>query len=220
MEWKHAFATMEAPEPNVWYHKLHPLLVFSPENIIISQQLQSQSNKGARQFVYLPYDEKKINKIFMTDENLYELLPSGLPRKFAVDIDIKPTHKNYKKNSYNEIVYAMNTVINYCLSQTSDYKLDYDKIVVSVVKNDDRKQSLHLLYPVYFENQVHQLHFAKFVEITILQDKDPSIKDSIEVLKWEDPEENDPTEVYFDNSIYSCNQNRARENNEFFKLYV
>ena len=183
---------MEATEPNVWYHKLHSLLEFSPDNIIISQQLPSQSNKGSRQFVYLPYDEKKVNQVFLDDQNLYELLPAGLPRRFAVDIDIKPSHKNYKRNSYEEIVHAMTTVVGYCLAKTSDYPLDKDNIVVSVVKKDDRKQSLHLLYPVYFENQVYQLHFAKFVEMTILEDKDRSIEDAVGVLSWCDPEGKDP----------------------------
>jgi hypothetical protein len=185
---------MNIPTAKQWHPVLAPLLKFSPDHLIISQQHPNSFNAGARRFSYLPYDEEDIIKIFKKDRNLYEVLPENLPRCFPVDIDIKPSHKNYGKYTYENIIQSMTSTIEKCVKDVAEgYMMDNNKIVVSVVKNQDRKQSLHIIYPIYFENQETQYQFAKFVHWNILQD-DKSI------LKCDD-------ELYFDTRIYSKNQN-------------
>jgi hypothetical protein len=183
-----------------WHPRLAPILQYSPEHIIISRQHSSSINKGSRQFSYTSCDPDNIKTIFAKDRNLYEVLPYDLPRRFAVDIDIKPSHHNYNKYNYDEILNATTEVLNYCLSMVSTYTIDVTKIITSVVRNTDRKQSMHILYPIYFENQLSQYHFAKLVHWTLLNDTNKNIEKSIKVLRYDN-------ELYFDPNIYSKNQN-------------
>ena len=192
---------MTSPAINVWQPRLGSILEYSPKNIILAHENPTSDNPASREFVYFPFDIKVVNKIFMKDRNLYEILPENLPRKFPVDIDIKPEHKNYDKYNYPEINDAMTTIIKYCYFKVMNGDIfDITKIVTSIVVKIDRKQSLHIIYPINFENQQDALLFAKYVEQTIMECTVPEISEAQKILK-------NGNEIYFDRSIYSINQN-------------
>ena len=192
---------MTSPLANVWQPRLGSLIEYSPKNIILAHENPTSDNPASREFVYFPFDVKVINKIFMEDKNLYEILPEKLPRKFPVDIDIKPEHKNYDKYTYPEIIDAMTTVVQYCYGKIANGEIiDISKIISSIVVKIDRKQSLHIIYPINFENQTDSLLFAKYVELTIQDCTVLEISEAQKILKNDD-------EIYFDRSIYSINQN-------------
>ena len=183
---------------DIWQPKLALLTSYIPGHIIISQENGTADNPRSRQYVHMPFDETRMNKIFKKDLNLYELLPDNLPRKFIVDIDIKPSHANYGKYTYTQIADAMNTIVEYGNIVISDI---YDKnVIISIVKKQDRKQSLHLIYSINFRNKEDGLLFARYVEYIILNNKDPKLQDAIEIIKHEN-------EIYFDRNVYGSNQN-------------
>jgi hypothetical protein len=192
-------ASKDVIQPNVWYPRLGPLLPYAVQNIILSRQSPEAKNFSTREFVYLDFNPNNINKIFKKDGNLYEILPENLPRKFPVDIDIKPSHKNYNKYTYKEIVNAMNTIIKFC-SSNLNFSFFETEVITSIVKKIDRKQSLHIIYPLNFQNQHDALLFARYVEDTIINSTDEVILDAQQILK-------NNNEIYFDKSIYSVNQN-------------
>jgi hypothetical protein len=189
------------PQENYqWHPRLDPILKFSPKHLIISQENPSSKNKASRHFTYVEFDKKIINKLFKKDQHLYEILPKDLPRKFAVDIDIKPTHANYNKYTFEQIVNATTIIIKYCYEKIIKKLFGDIKPIVSIVKNLDRKQSLHLIYPIYFEKQIASRYFSKYIESIIINSTLPDLANAQKILKHEN-------ELYFDTSIYSVNQN-------------
>ena len=123
--------------------------------------------KDYRAYDSIEYNKDDINKFLMKNNSIYELLPSELPRKFYVDIDIKPTNLNYMKYTYDQIVdNTTKAVLSAC--EAIEHKIpeiNSNDIYVCVTENSNIKQRLHITYPIYFKNQKDIKYFSGVVNL-------------------------------------------------------
>ena len=189
---------------NIWSFKLRDdLLQRSPGDIIISMEV-----RDTRQFSSMPFDVDAINSVLSHDNNYYELVPEALPRKFYVDIDISSTKENFGKYSFEEIVQQTHSLVKKALAKVDEsYPWDEQSIRVCRAKTT-AKQSLHLMYPIYFKNQADIKCFSVIISSIINAADYPALMTA--------------NEVYFDFTVYKRNQNmrclyqsKVEKNNPF-----
>ena len=172
-------------------YKLDPLLERSPKHVIFSKEV-----KDYRAYTSIEYDTEKLNTLLNEDKSYYEVLPENLPRKFYVDIDIKPIHKNYMKYTYQEIVDDTTKVLSAsCKLINPDIKFNIDDIYVCISENSAIKQSLHITYPLYLKNQKDIKYLSSI------------IKHLIYTNPTDYPALIFDNELYWDPVVYSKNQN-------------
>ena len=187
-----------------WTNKLTPILNKSPEFMIFSKEYPNSDNTETyRKYTFTYYDKDEIDTLLQDDNNINEIIPDSLPRKFFVDIDIKPSEPNYTKYSFDEIIVAMNEIVKYTVTLVDkNMKLDESLIRVLYVKNINRKKSLHLIYPFALRSCQEGKYFSSLVNSVIKDDTIQTLKDYQDVLY-------DSTigKMYFDLAVYSSNQN-------------
>jgi hypothetical protein len=189
---------------NIWSFKLgEGLLARSPNDIIISKEI-----RDTRQFSSMTFDKDDIDDVLSYDNNYYEVIPETLPRKFYVDIDISSTKENFGKYSFSYIIEQTHTLVKNALSKVDEnYPWEESKIHICRAKTT-AKQSLHLMYPMYFKNQADIKCFSVIIS-SLLNPKDyPALITE--------------NETYFDFSVYKRNQNmrclyqsKVEKNNPF-----
>lgn len=162
----------------------------SPEHVIVSNQIYD-----TRTYTYIRYSKDAIDDYLSTNYCAFELLPEKLPRKFYVDIDIKPDEMNYNKYSFDEIINQVTRLLKASLELLdAAYSFNESDVFACYAKNIKIKQSLHIVYPVYFNNQKDLKEFAAVVYHKITHEEYPALCSSDGV-------------VYFDKNVYGRNQN-------------
>jgi hypothetical protein len=103
----------------------------SPEHVIVSNQVYD-----TRTYSYIKYSKAAIDNYLSINYCAFELLPENLPRKFYVDIDIKPYEMNYMKYSSEDIVNDVTKLLKASLEIVDkDYTFDESQIFTCYSKN-------------------------------------------------------------------------------------
>ena len=121
------------------YTKLHPaLLVRRSNEMILSRDYDDQNRKEYKIMTTLP----------KADINAYEVLPSNLPRRFYLDLDLKRTHDDFATTSSDDMI--TKTLLN--LDQV--FKLEFTKLknalkdpIILKTSNESKKRSAHVIFP-------------------------------------------------------------------------
>jgi len=200
--------------PFRWYSRLEHIYATQDykanphTTIVFSQDMKKASGDTCKHYTFAPYSIPLIKKI--TDDNayMYEVLSNKLPRRFYMDIDIKPFNRDnqtpnpaYKKHTYDEILQAtiklVQHILHACFNITDP--IDPNQVNCFVVKDTTTKQSLHIIFPVYLKDVQDTKFFAQILKHQLLIS--PQLPEDIRhVLVYNN-------EPIIDFAVYSCNQN-------------
>ena len=176
---------MEATQPtNVfpmlkWEHKLnqvYSILGKSKSSIIINKDKKSKNNpKVYKEFSYIPYGDDTLKSLIQTSHNLYEVLPSDLPRHFYIDCDIKEDNDLFSVYNYPKIIKLLTSGIFKIMKHVFVGQHDHELFAAFIVKNDTIKQS-HIRPSI---SEKDTKHFAMFLKHYI-EDEESSVIDLYE----------------------------------------
>ena len=197
---------MEATQPtNVfpmlkWEHKLnqvYSILGKSKSSIIISKDKKSKNNpKVYKEFSYIPSGNDTLKSLIQTNHNLYEVLPSNLPRHFYIDCDIKEDNDLFSVYNYPKIIKLLTSGIFKIMQHV--FQQDHELFAAFIVKNDTIKQSCHIIFPtINLKNVQDTKHFAMILKHYI-EDEESSVIDLYE---------REILSKTMDYKVYSINQN-------------
>lgn len=121
------------------YTKLHPALQARRSNeMILSRDYDDQNKKEYKIMTSLP----------KADINAYEVLPTNLPRRFYLDLDLKPSNTDFASTSTDDMI--TKTLVN--LDQV--FKLEFAKLknplinpIILKTSNESKKRSAHVIFP-------------------------------------------------------------------------
>lgn len=141
-----------------WNNKLHSLFtndIFlqNKDNnnkcIILSRDIPKKENETAKQFRLLNYSSKIIKTLLFENFHGNEVLYESLPRKFYVDLDLKPSSQYYESTSLEDMINTTENIIKKIVLYEFGADL-HDKKCLSFVSefdNDHPKKSIHILFP-------------------------------------------------------------------------
>lgn len=118
-----------------------------------------------KRYTVVPYECGWLRWLMQsrTNKYVYEVLPVHLPRRLYMDIDIPGEHPCYRQWTYEQIVAQATELVRSVLtthSLSSSATTTLDQVVCFVVKDDSRKQSLHITSPVYLLNHEDTKNFV------------------------------------------------------------
>jgi hypothetical protein len=156
---------------------------------------------GSKLYKSIQYDEKFINKTLKNNFFLYEVIRFDIPRKFYIDIDIANDKLNFNKYKNEELIESCNVIVNHSLYLIDpDITFDINAIRVLYVKKSDKKQSLHIIYPIYFKNNDTLIQFRDIIKYS-LKLKSNDLKEHQNRLISKDT-----NTIHIDLSVYTKNR--------------
>ena len=186
-----------------WVHKLStileshtfenrhdkPIVVLSKDNL----------NTNGKLFSIIDYNDENIKTILANNFHAYELLYRDLPRKFYVDIDMKPDCPLFDKYSIDQMIQNVIEILDNIFKDVFPEKKDLLSnpcIFVSDLDSQNLKKSAHIIFPHFILKNLDQTLHIKII-----------LKTYLEYHKIELPYQNFIHHKIIDLNVYGNNQN-------------
>ena len=186
-----------------WAYNLSSVLnsdVFSKTNetpiILLSRD---SPNSNGKQFTTVEYNYKNIKALLSCNFHGYELLYQELPRKFYVDVDMKPSSPLFDKYTTEQMIQCVIEILDTIFTQVFPNKfhlLKNPNIFVSDLDSQNVKKSAHILFPNFVLKNLDETIHIKLILKTYLNNMK---------IKLPHPEIVD--EKIIDLNVYGNNQN-------------
>lgn len=168
------------------------------ETPIILLSRDSPTTNG-KQFTTVEYNDKNIKKLLASNFHGYEFLYRELPRKFYVDVDLKPTSALYQKYTTEKMIQYVIEILDKIMSHVFPQKKDLLKnpnIFVSDLDNQRVKKSAHIIFPNFILKNLDEIIHIKLI-----------LKSYLHHHKIELPHSEIVAEHIIDLNVYRNNQN-------------
>lgn len=142
----------------------------SPKTTILLAQdvIYPSSTAIKKRYTTLPYTENHLQLILSQNQHFYELIHDRLPRKLYMDIDISHDSPYFKTKSYiqirKELITMMNALLNTTFDTTNRSSITHKNTHCFVVQDDSKKQSMHIIFPIYLCNKEDTSYFAHIMK--------------------------------------------------------
>lgn len=128
-------------------------IIFSKDTINVN------NGKLVKEYTVIPFNSKHLNILKKVNFYAYEILYADLPRKFHVDIDLKPTSPLFQQVNLAHMIQETISFVKSTIKKEFDH--DPKDPDIFIVPDESLKKSAHLIFPCLLLKNTDEMKWLK-----------------------------------------------------------